>query len=33
VASLDADLQRVVAAWDRLPVAIRKATLALVGSQ
>jgi hypothetical protein len=33
LASLDADLQRVIAAWDHLPVAIRKATLALIGSQ
>jgi hypothetical protein len=33
VSSLDADLQRVIAAWDGLPVAIRKATLALVDSQ
>jgi hypothetical protein len=30
VASLDADLQRVIAAWDGLPPAIRRATLALI---
>jgi hypothetical protein len=30
---LDADLQRVIAAWDDLPAAIRKATLALTGCQ
>jgi hypothetical protein len=30
---LDADLQRVIAAWAGLPVAIRKALLALVVSQ
>jgi hypothetical protein len=28
--SLDADLQRVLAAWERLPPAIRRATLALL---
>ena len=33
VVSLDADLQRVIAAWDGLPAAIRKATLALIASQ
>jgi hypothetical protein len=33
LSSLDPDLQRVIAAWDGLPAAIRKATLALVGSQ
>ena len=33
LASLDADLQRVIAAWDGLPDAIRKAVLALIGSQ
>jgi hypothetical protein len=32
VSSLEADLQRVIAAWDGLPAPIRKATLALVGS-
>jgi len=32
LASADADLQRVVGAWDRLPAAMRKAVLALVGS-
>jgi hypothetical protein len=32
VASLDADLQRVIAAWDGLPEAIRRATLALIVS-
>jgi hypothetical protein len=30
LSSLDADLQRVIAAWDGLPVAIRRATLALI---
>jgi hypothetical protein len=30
LASIDADLQRVVGAWDRLPEHIRKAILALV---
>jgi hypothetical protein len=30
--SVDADLQRVIAAWDGLPEAIRRATLALIGS-
>jgi hypothetical protein len=33
VSLLDADLQRVIAAWDGLPEAIRKALVALVGSQ
>jgi hypothetical protein len=33
VSSFDADLQRVIAAWDGLPAAIRRATLALIGSQ
>jgi len=33
VSSFDADLQGVIAAWDGLPAAIRKATLALIGSQ
>jgi hypothetical protein len=33
LSSLDADLQRVIAAWDGLPAAIRQATLALIGSQ
>ena len=28
---IDADLQRVVGAWDGLPMAIRKAILVLVG--
>jgi hypothetical protein len=32
LASLDADLQRVIAAWDGLPTAIRRATLALIGA-
>ena len=31
LASLDADLQRVLAAWDGLPPHIRKTVLALVG--
>ena len=31
LASLDADLQRVVGAWNGLPVHIRKTILALVG--
>ena len=31
LASLDADLQRVVGAWDGLPTHIRKTILALVG--
>jgi hypothetical protein len=30
--SLDPDLQRVIAAWDGLLPAIRKATLAMIGS-
>ena len=33
LASLDPDLQRVIAAWDGLPAVIRKATLALIGSE
>jgi hypothetical protein len=33
VASLDADLQRVIEARGGLPAAIRRATLALIGSQ
>jgi hypothetical protein len=33
LALLDADLQRVIATWDGLPEAIRKALLALVDSQ
>lgn len=33
LASFDGDLQRVIGAWDRLPNAIQKAVLALVGSQ
>lgn len=33
LASFDADLQRVIAAWDDLPVAIRRAIDALVESQ
>jgi hypothetical protein len=33
VASFDADLQRAIADPDGLPVAIRKATLSLIGSQ
>jgi len=33
MASLDADLQRVIAAWDALPAAIRRATLALIASR
>jgi hypothetical protein len=33
VASFDADLQRAIADPDGLPVAIRKATLSLLGSQ
>jgi hypothetical protein len=32
LASLDADLQRVMAAWERLPKAMRKAVLAIVVS-
>jgi hypothetical protein len=31
VALIDADLQSVIVAWDRLPEAMRKAILALVG--
>jgi hypothetical protein len=31
LASLDADLQRVIAEWENLPAAIRRATLALIG--
>ena len=31
LASLDADLQRVVGAWDGLPAHMRKTVLALVG--
>jgi hypothetical protein len=31
LASVDADLQRVLAAWDGLPLHIRKTVLALVG--
>jgi hypothetical protein len=33
LSSLDADLQSVIAAWDGLPTAIRRATLALIGSR
>jgi hypothetical protein len=33
LASIDADLQEVIAAWDGLPEAIRKAVMALIGSQ
>jgi len=33
VASLDADLQFVIAAWDGLPAAIRRAALALIATQ
>ena len=33
LASADADLQRVVTAWTDLPDAIRRALIALVGSQ
>ena len=33
VASLDADLRAVIAAWDALPVSIRKAAIALIESQ
>jgi hypothetical protein len=33
LASLDPDLQRVIAAWDGLPAAIRRVTLALIASQ
>jgi hypothetical protein len=33
VASLDADLRRVIAAWARLPEAIRNAVVALAASQ
>jgi hypothetical protein len=29
--SLDADLQRVISAWDLLPAAIRRAIIALTG--
>jgi hypothetical protein len=32
VALLDADLQRVIAAWDGLPAAIRRAALALIST-
>jgi hypothetical protein len=32
LSSLDSDLQRVTAAWDGLLPAIRKATLAMIGS-
>ena len=31
VASLDADLREVVAAWDGLPEALRRAVMALIG--
>jgi hypothetical protein len=30
--SVDADLQRVIEAWDELPAAMRRAVLALVGA-
>jgi hypothetical protein len=33
LASLDPELQRVIAAWDGLPEAIREAAIALIGSQ
>jgi hypothetical protein len=33
LASVDADLQRVILAWEGLPEAIRRATLALVDSE
>jgi hypothetical protein len=33
LASLDADLPRVIAVWDGLPAAIRKAAMALIESQ
>ena len=33
VALRDADLQNMIAAWERLPDGIRKAILALIGSQ
>jgi hypothetical protein len=33
VSSLDADLQAVIAAWDRLPTAIRKVITALLERQ
>jgi hypothetical protein len=32
LAQLDADLQQVISAWDRLPQAIRKAVTALVNT-
>jgi hypothetical protein len=32
LASLDADLQRVIAAWERLPESIRVAALAIITS-
>jgi hypothetical protein len=32
LASFDADLQRVISAWDGLPEAIRRAILALIGT-
>jgi len=32
LASLDANLQSIIAAWDELPRAIRRAMLALIGS-
>jgi hypothetical protein len=32
LASIDADLQRVIAAWHGLPAVIRKAVIALIGS-
>jgi hypothetical protein len=31
LSSLDADLQRVIAAWDGLPAAMRRAMIALLG--
>jgi hypothetical protein len=33
LASFDADLQRVISAWGRLPEAIRRAILALIGTE
>jgi len=30
---LDADLQQVIVTWDELPATIRKAVVALIGSQ
>ena len=33
LASIDTNLQEVIAAWDGLPEAIRRAVMALIGSQ